>query len=218
MIGTPIRAAHRYSTSLAVAFLKPHSDASGSALNISTSGMFVRTDAPLQRGAVVDFAVAFPDGEPPAAVRAKVAYVGPQGRDFGLGLQFLEDDHGLRPRVHRHIESILHRGNVAALRVLASARDLLRHDGWTQLEQESAQGSFCLTGALRRAAGGDRRGYEEALRAMGSRLGVSPCAHGGFNCHCPIMQWNDVDGRTRKQVIAKVDQVIDAELASNARQ
>ena len=53
-----IRTAHRYSTSLTVAFLQPPSEAPGSALNISTAGMFVRTDAPLQRGAVVDFAEA----------------------------------------------------------------------------------------------------------------------------------------------------------------
>jgi len=210
-----IRTAHRYSTSLTVAFLQPPSEAPGSALNISTAGMFVRTDAPLQRGAVVDFAVAFPDGEPPAPARAKVAYVGTQGPVSGLGMQFLDDSHGLRARVNRHIDSILRRGNVTTLRILESARDLLRQDGWAQLMIENAQGGFCLSGALRRAARDDRRGYEEAVRAVGSRLGISPCPHGGFDCHCPVIRWNDVDGRTHKQVIAKVDEVIDAELSAD---
>lgn len=212
MTGTPpLRAAHRYSTSLKVDFLHPQRAASGAAVSISTTGMFVRTDAPFERGAVVDLALEFPDGDPPAPARAKVVYVAAQSTAPGLGMQFV-DTGQLRPRVDRHIDSILRHGNVTALRVLTSARDLLRQDGWTQLERENEDRRFCLSGALRHAAGGDRRAYQEALRAIGSRLGLSPCAYGGFSCHCPVIRWNDAEGRTHHQVIAKVDEAIDAEL------
>ena len=207
-----IRAAHRYATSLKVAFVQPPCDASAAALTISTAGMFVRADAPLQRGAVVDVALEFPDGEPPAPARAKVVYVGMQGQEPGFGMQFIEDAHALRARVYRHIDSILSHGNVTALRVLTSARDLLRQQGWTQLAREDSEGGLCLSGALLRAAGPGRQGYEDALRAVGARLGVSACDYGGFRCHCPVIRWNDADGRTHDQVIAKVDDVIDAEL------
>lgn len=206
-----LRAAHRYSTSLPVAFL-PEAE-HGSAVNISTSGMFVRTGASFQRGSVLDVAVAFPDGDPPAPAKAKVVYVEAMGGATGLGMQFIEDDRALRARVDRHIDSILAHGNTAALRLLTSARDLLRQRGWAQLARENEQGRFCLSGALLHAAAGNRRVYGEALRAVGSRLGMVGCERGGFVCSCAVMRWNDAEGRTQNQVIAKIDEVIDAEIS-----
>ena len=94
------------------------------------------------------------------------------------------------------------------------ARDLLRDNGWTQLYPRAANGSYCLSGALREAAGNDRNLYRAALRSVGTRLNVAGCEHGGFDCHCAVIGWNDAEGRTRQQVINKLDEAISAELAA----
>jgi hypothetical protein len=212
MTGTPLRAAHRYSTSLTVDILLPAARVSGDAINISTGGMFVRTDRPLRKGAVVSCALAFPDGEPPASARARVVYVA--GRGGGLGMQFLDDRRSFHERIDRHIESILHQGQKPALPLLSAARQLLQEKGWTQLDAKNIEGRFCLSGALLQVAGEDERAYQAALESIGSRLRTEPCAYGGFGCHCAVVRWNDVEGRTQQQVIAKIDEVIDAELRS----
>lgn len=205
-----LRTAHRYPTSLPVAFPEVRGAPGASALNISTNGMFVRTDLPLQRGALVDIAVAFPDGEPPAPGKARVVYVGPGSGSHGLGMQFVEGE--IRARVHRHIDGLI--GRAPALRLLTSAREMLRERGWTQLTAENADGRLCLSGALRRAAAGNRSHYQQALSALGARLGIPGCHQGGFGCHCAVIRWNDAEERTPHQVIAKLDEAIDAELSA----
>ncbi|HEY6049702.1 MAG TPA: hypothetical protein VIZ58_00530, partial [Thermoanaerobaculia bacterium] len=61
-----------------------------------------------------------------------------------------------------------------------------------------------------------RDSYRAALESMGPRLNVPPCPHGGFGCHCAVLSWNDREGRTKRQVIAKLDEVINAALGANA--
>jgi hypothetical protein len=51
---------------------------------------------------------------------------------------------------------------------------------------------------------------------LGSRLSVPACALGGFDCHCAVLRWNDREGRTKGQVIAKLDEVINAALDARA--
>jgi uncharacterized protein (TIGR02266 family) len=218
MTGTPmLRAAHRYPTALKVAFVHSKGTVPGDALNISMGGLFVRTAARVPQGTVVQLAVEFPDGEPPAPARARVVHAATRARDPGFGMEFVEDREGLGARVHRHIESILGEGNVTALRLLTAARELLHANGWVQLTEHDGSRGYCLSGALLRAAGEDRRAYQTALRAVGSRLGLAACPHGGFDCHCSVIRWNDAEFRTHQQVIAKVDEVIDAELRSGSR-
>src|SRR5207237_10323535 len=89
--------------------------------------------------------------------------------------------------------------------------------GWTQLYPGAATGSYCLSGALREAAGNDRNLYRAALRSVGPGLNVAGCEHGGFDCHCAVIGWNDAEGRTRQQVINKLDEAISAELAATTR-
>jgi hypothetical protein len=96
--------------------------------------------------------------------------------------------------------------------VLLIARDLLFEEGWTQFSQRDPAGSYCLTGALARAAGDDRDAYLAALQSLGPHLGVSKCQFGGFGCHCAVLTWNDSEGRTKREVVAKLDQVIEAAL------
>lgn len=211
-----LRAAHRYPTSLKVEFLRSRGSFAGDAVNISTGGLFVRTDRRVSQGARLSLALAFPDGEPPALARAKVVHVAQGESETGLGIQFVEDRDAFRARVDRHIDSILHQGNAAALRLLSSARDLLLRRGWIQLADQDGEKGFCLSGALREVAHDDHDAYQAALQSVGPRLDSGSCAHGGFGCHCAVVRWNDAEGRTQQQVLAKLDEVIDAEIRSSA--
>ena len=87
--------------------------------------------------------------------------------------------------------------------------------GWTQLDARDSAGRYCLTGALSKAAGEDRAAYAAALQSIGTRLNEPACAFGGFGCHCSVIRWNDRDGRTQKQVVAKLDEVIDTVLGAD---
>jgi uncharacterized protein (TIGR02266 family) len=209
----------RYPTSLRVAFSPV--EGSGEATNISAGGMFVRTDRELSRGALVSVALEIPDGERPAPVQAKVVHdvVPSQARMStrarGVGVQFVGPDDAFRGRLERYIESLVARSKVP-VRVLLVARDLLYESGWTQLTPREPGGSYCLTGALAKASGGDRDAYRAALHSLGSHLSVPACAFGGFDCHCAVLSWNDREGRTKGQVIAKLDEVITAALDTRA--
>ncbi len=214
-----LRASPRYPVSLRVAF-----DGDGARVNEATSlsvgGMFVRTDHELPVGALVPVALELPDGDPPAPVQAKILYSSevpkaraPNGR-HGFGLQFVAEDAAFRARVTRYIDSLLRDPKAPAARLLSIARDLLREKGWTQLYPRDVNGSYCLSGALREAAGNDRNLYRAALRSVGTRLNVAGCEHGGFDCHCAVIGWNDVEGRTPQQVINKLDEAISAELTA----
>ena len=209
----------RYPTSLRVAFVPGEGAPSARATNISAGGMFVHTERKLSRGALLSVALELPDG--PAPVQAKVIHdVAPARRrtspdEHGVGLQFVSTDDAFRDRLERYIESLLARSKVP-VRVLLIARDLLHEKGWTQLTARDPAGSYCLTGALSKAAGGDRDAYRAALQSMGPRLSVPACAFGGFNCHCAVLSWNDREGRTKNEVIAKLDEVISEALDAGA--
>jgi Tfp pilus assembly protein PilZ len=213
-----LRASPRYPVSLRVAF--PGSDGIDEATTLSTGGMFVRTNRELAVGMLMPVALELPDGDPPAPVQAKILYSSDlptararKGR-HGFGVQFVAEDPAFRSRVTRYIDSLLRDPKAPAARLLSIARDLLRDNGWTQLYPRAANGSYCLSGALREAAGSDRNLYRAALRSVGTRLNVAGCEHGGFDCHCAVIGWNDVEGRTRQQVISKLDEAISAELAA----
>jgi hypothetical protein len=182
--------------------------------------MFVRTQSPLPVGAVVPVALDLPGGRP-VPVRAKVIHARTSSQsvasrlDPGVGVQFVGSDDEFRARVDSYIESIPRESRVPSVRLLSMARDLLRSHGWTQLLEKDAGGSYCLTGALMEAAGEDDSLYRRALRSLGERLDVPACDFGGYGCHCPIVGWNDQEGRTKHEVIAKLDEVIRAELAAS---
>jgi hypothetical protein len=170
--------------------------------------MFVRTDSLLPVGAVVPVALDLPGGRP-VPVQAKVIHARTSSQsivsrlDPGVGVQFLGSDDEFRARVDRYIESIPRESRVPSVRLLSMARE------------KDAGGSYCLTGALMEAAGEDDSLYRGALRSVGERLDVPACPFGGYGCHCAIVGWNDQQGRTKHEVIAKLDEVIRAELVAN---
>jgi Tfp pilus assembly protein PilZ len=209
----------RYPVSLPVALSAAEKGAFfGEVVNISAGGMFVRSNARLPIGAVVSASLQLPDGDRPAPVEAKIVHVvassssAPAASAPGFGVQFVRSDDAFLDRMNRYIASI-QRASKAPLKVLLIARDLLFEEGWTQFSQRDPQGSYCLTGALERAAGDDRGAYLAALQSLGPHLGVSKCQFGGFGCHCAVLTWNDSEGRTKREVVAKLDEVIEAALA-----
>jgi len=214
--------APRYPASLKVAFSGVPGSISGEATNISSTGMFVRTETALPIGAVVSVALELPDGEGPVPVQAKVIHVRTPvvsrslQLDPGVGVQFVGGDDAFRARVDQYIEPIPRKSGVPWVRLLSMARDLLRAHGWTQLLEREPGGRYCLSGALLEAAGEDEALYRRALRSIGERLNVPACSLGGHGCHCAIVGWNDQEGRTQHEVIAKLEEVIRAELVAGA--
>ena len=87
----------------------------------------------------------------------------------------------------------------------------------------SGQGGYALFAAVRLGTISDlapdlnvyRAAYAAALQSIGTRLNEPACAFGGFGCHCSVIRWNDRDGRTQKQVVAKLDEVIDTVLGAD---
>lgn len=214
--------APRYPASLKVSFSVRAGLLSAETTNISTTGMFVRTSKELPVGAVVPVALELPDADRPVPVQAKVIHVRTPSLsralrlDPGVGVQFLGADDAFRARVDRYIESIPRQSKLPSVRLLSMARDLLRTHGWTQLLERDPGGSFCLTGALMEAAGDDDALYRRALWSVGERLNVPACSLGGYGCHCAIIGWNDQEGRTKHEVIAKLEEVIRAQLVAGA--
>jgi len=205
----------RYPAHLRVA-LAEEGSSSHETTNISAGGMFVRTERELPVGTLLSVAVELPDDKRPTPVQVKVVHAAsPRTHSSssarGLGMQFVGADEAFRGRLERYFESITAR-SVVPLRVLLVARDLLHESGWTQLDARDSAGKYCLAGALFKAAGEDREAYRRALRSVGARLN-EPCAFGGFDCHCSVMTWNDRYGRTKREVVAKLDDVIDSALA-----
>jgi len=213
--------APRYPASLKVSFSGIGELLSAETTNISATGMFVRTSKELPVGAVVPVALELPDADRPVPVQAKVIHVRTPSLsralqlDPGVGVQFVGADDTFRARVDRYIDSIPRQSKVPSVRLLSTARDLLRTKGWTQLLERDPAGSYCLSGALMEAAGDDEALYRRALQSVGKRLNVAACSHGGYGCHCAIIGWNDQEGRTRFEVIAKLEEVIRAELVAS---
>ena len=211
----------RYPVSLRVALSTAEGSLSGVVTDISTGGMFVSAERTVPVGERFIGALEIPDGDRPAAVEAKVIHVAPSAAAAarmsrrGFGAQFVHSDAAFRSRMDRYLQTIQQKSRVP-VKLLLVARDLLFEKGWTQLTRKDSEGSYCLTGALARAAGGDKEAYRAALQSIGPRLGVPGCAFGGFGCHCAVLTWNDREGRTRGEVVRKLDEAIQDALASGA--
>jgi len=212
-VNSALRSAPRYPASLRVTLSGVEGLLAEQVTNISAGGIFVRTERDLPIGTLLSMALELPDGDRPAPVQGKVVHARPSHSETGIGVQFVSDDDAFRGRVDRYINEII-RTRTPAVRLLSIARNLLQEKGWTQLTGKSPRGSYCLSGALLEAAGDDDRAYRAALESVGQRLRVPGCPHGGFACHCAIVGWNDKEGRTKQEVIRKLDEVIGAELAS----
>jgi Tfp pilus assembly protein PilZ len=209
----------RFPVSMRVALNDPHGAVAAEVTDVSTGGMFVRTERVLPVGASVSAALEIPDGGSPAAVNAKVIHVAaqvPSARTtsrVGFGAQFVSPDASFCERMDRYMEAVERATNVP-VRVLLVARDLLYERGWTQFAFRDRESGYCLSGALADAVGDDRNVYRSVLQAVGPRLGVRGCPFGGFTCHCAVLSWNDAEGRNRRDVVAKLDEVIHAALRS----
>src|SRR5256885_7339505 len=180
--------------------------------------MFVRTDRELPVGTTLSVGLELPDDQRPTPVKVKIVHaVAPRAHsassERGVGMQFVAADDVFRERIERYLQSIAAKAS-APIRVLLVARDLLHESGWAQLDAHDSAGRYCLSGALAKAAGEDRAAYLAALHSVGERLNEPPCAFGGFDCHCAILRWNDRPGRTQREVVAKLDEVIDTALAA----
>jgi hypothetical protein len=86
-----------------------------------------------------------------------------------------------------------------ASKLLLKAAALIEERGWCQREQESDDGRLCALGALHYADG--NRPYD----------GVSKLGQKARNRLCRAIgtdrvgsQWNDVPGRTKEEVVAKL--------------
>jgi PilZ domain len=77
-------------------------------LNVSGSGMFVRTEEPPEIDQIVQLVLAFPDGAPPAQAQAIVLrQVQPgAGQTAGVGVQFIAADDDFRERLDQYLESL----------------------------------------------------------------------------------------------------------------
>jgi uncharacterized protein (TIGR02266 family) len=216
--------APRYPSNVKVSLVGLPGDFAGEATNISTTGMFIRTDTTVPVGAVLSVALELPHEDRPVPVHAKVIHVRTPAQalvraphlDPGVGMQFVGGDPAFQSRIDRYLESIPRESNVPAVRLLSMAKELIEKHGWTQLTEIDSEGSYCLTGALLKAAGDDDALYRRALRSVGERLGMPACAMGGYGCHCAVIGWNDQIGRTRHEVVAKLEEVIRAELLAGA--
>jgi hypothetical protein len=172
--------------------------------------MFVPTDRDLPVGSVLSVGVSLPDDQRPTPVNVKIVHAAsphslPSER--GVGMQFVGDDEAFRERLDQYLQSITARSRVP-IRVLLVARDLLHEKGWTQLDARDSAGRYCLSGALSAAAGGDRAAYRAALQSVNASLAEPGCALGGADCHCAVLRWNDREGRTKHDVVAKLDEII----------
>jgi uncharacterized protein (TIGR02266 family) len=210
----------RFPVSMRVALSSDHGALAGEVTDVSAGGMFVRTDRLLSVGALVSAALEIPDGDRPAAVEAKVVHVREGSRSArraaartGFGAQFVGSDTQFRERMDRYLESI-ERAAKLPLKLLVVARDLLYEHGWTQFAHRDPKAGYCLSGALADAAGDDRDAYRTALQTLGPRLGMRPCPFGGFACHCPVLAWNDLEGRSRGEVVAKLDEIIESAMGN----
>ena len=211
--------APRYPASVKVSLEGVPGYFSGEATNISSTGMFVRTETPVAVGSVLSIALELPHQDRPVPVHARVIHVRTPAQallraslDPGVGMQFVSPDEAFQTRIEQYIESIPRESALPRVRLLSVARDLLLKHGWTQLLERDPEGSFCLTGALHAAAGDNEELYRGALRSIGQRLDVPPCTMGGYACHCAVIGWNDREGRTGHEVLAKLEEVIRAEL------
>jgi len=124
-------------------------------------------------------------------------------------VQFVGADDGFRARVDHYIESIPRKSRVPSVRLLSMARDLLRTHGLDPAPRAGTPvGSYCLTGAAgRRRPARMKRSTGERCASIGERLNV-PLSLGGYGCHAKIVGWNDQEGRTKHEVIAKLEEVI----------
>jgi hypothetical protein len=79
----------------------------------------------------------------------------------------------------------------AVAKILTDAADLIDSDGWCQGEVRSADGCYCLTGALHTANAPhkDWAIYDSARAAIQAETGKTWIAN-----------WNDADGRTQVEV------------------
>ena len=215
--------APRYPSNVKVSLVGLPGDFAGEATNISTTGMFIRTDTTVPVGAVLSVALELPHEDRPVPVHARVIHVRTpaqallraQELEPGVGMQFVGGEPEFQSHIDRYIDSIPRESNVPAVRLLSTARDLLSQHGWTQLLERDPGGSYCMTGALLEAAGDDDALYHQALRSGGERLGVPACPTGGYGCHCAVVNWNDQEGRRSEEVLAKLDEVIRAELLAS---
>jgi uncharacterized protein (TIGR02266 family) len=109
---SPHRAAPRYPTSMAVTIGAGGSLIAASARNISTSGMYVQTEAEVPVGTLVRMRLTLPDGDAPVAVQAKVIHRVGAGQpqmpwvEPGIGLQFVEGDDAFRTRLDRQLKRL----------------------------------------------------------------------------------------------------------------
>ena len=214
--------APRYPANVKVSLVGVPGYFAGEATNISSTGMFVRTDTSVPVGAVLSLSLDLPHEDRPVPVHARVIHVRTPAQalsrspklklDPGVGMQFVGGEPGFQSHIDRYIESIPRESGLPAVRLLSIARELLERHGWTQLLERDPGGSYCLTGALLEAAGEDDALYRRALRSVGERLGVPACPMGGYGCHCAVVSWNDREGRRSEEVLAKLDEVIRAEL------
>ncbi len=87
--------------------------------------------------------------------------------------------------------------------ILDKAADLIMKKGWCQRELHKAGDGYCIEGAVREI---DANGFQKVIKFIENATGEI-----GWYERIPHV-WNDVDGRTKRQVIAALRKA-----AKNAR-
>lgn len=80
-------------------------------LNLSASGLFIRTELPPEEDAIVQVVLELPDGQPPAEVQGIVLHsVKPGGAETaGAGVQFIGADDAFRTRLDAYLAKLKER-------------------------------------------------------------------------------------------------------------
>jgi uncharacterized protein (TIGR02266 family) len=108
--GSPHRSSARFPTSIPVSIGGEKRLFAARAVNLSASGLFVRSKERLDPGVVVAVSLLLPDHDDPVSVRAKVVHVVQCGLrhapwlEPGMGLQFIDGDDSFRARIDRHLQ------------------------------------------------------------------------------------------------------------------
>ncbi len=106
-MGIERRVMPRIATSLAIAFKSSGEFTYSYMMNLSSGGLFIKTDKPLLIDAELEMSIQMPDDPEILHIRGRVVWTKPQAHAFpaGMGIQFI----GLPPEYLKKIQSFVER-------------------------------------------------------------------------------------------------------------
>ncbi len=93
-------------------------------------------------------------------------------------------------------------------KVLSEAADLIERDGWCQETYEDYRGRRCMDGALIAVMGDTHVKLNDVEAALSAHLPQVTSIHvAAPHAWAPVIAWNDAEGRTQEEVVAKLREV-----------